>query len=140
MTEIFSALKDAGFTPGSYGIFGIALMIAAWMAKEWRETRRLSLDDRNARREGYAKQVENLQDENRDLREDQRKLRDEYENYRKLCHNETDSLRALIVELQGDIAGYKRRLDMQAGELRDTKSKADVAYEAVRPLIGKVGQ
>lgn len=132
MIEFFASLKDAGFTPGSYGIFGIALMIAAWMAKEYRETRKLSLDDRNARREGYAKQVENLQDENRDLREDQRKLRDEYENYRKLCHSETDSLRNLVIGLQGEIAGYKRRLDMQAGELMDVKSKAETAYDAVK--------
>lgn len=111
MNELFEALKVAGFTPGSYGIWTGVFMFAAWLAREWRETRKLSADDRLARREGYAKQVEMLAAENRRLLEDQAKLRKEYDDYRHLCQMETDSLRDMLIAVQGELAGYKRRVD-----------------------------
>lgn len=109
MSEFIPLLKD--FTPGAYGVWTGVLMLAAWFAKEWRETRKLSAEDRQARREGYAAQLENLQQENRSLYEDQRKLRKEYDDYRHFCQMETDNLREMLIAVQGELAGYKRRVD-----------------------------
>lgn len=109
MSDLIPLLKD--FTPGAYGVWTGVLMLAAWFAKEWRETRKLSAEDRQARREGYAAQLENLQQENRSLYEDQRKLRKEYDDYRHFCQMETDSLREMLIAVQGELAGYKRRVD-----------------------------
>lgn len=99
-----------GFTPGAYGIWSGVLMFAAWWLREWRETRKLSVDDRNARREGYAKQVSLLSAENRSLMADQRALREEYDHYRRTCHEETDQLRQQVVALEGEVAGLLRKL------------------------------
>lgn len=109
------------FTPGAYGIWTGVLMFAAWFLKEWRETRKLSADDRLARREGYAKQVESLQKENRALGADLAKLRKEYDDYRHLCQSETDALRQNIIRLEGELSGYKRRVDMQGMEIAKIK-------------------
>lgn len=98
------------FTPGTTGIWTGVLMLAGWMVKEWRETRKLSLEDRLARREGYAKQVEMLTKENRELGIDLRKLRAEYDNYRILCHKENDQLRGMIIEQDDEIEGLKRKV------------------------------
>lgn len=112
----------AEFTPGAYGIWSGVLMFAAWWLREWRETRKLSADDRLARREGYAKQVELLTAENRSLMSDQRSLREEYDKYRSMCHAETDQLRDQVVLLENRIAGLMRKL-------------ADVAVRAARGEI-----
>lgn len=93
------------------GVWTGVLMFAGWMLKEWRETRKLSLDDRLARRDGYAKQVEMLMAENRKLGEDMSKLREEYDQYRQLCHRETDQLRGMVMNLENEVAGYKRKRD-----------------------------
>lgn len=98
-------------TPGGVGIWTGVLMLAGWFAREWRETRKLSAEDRQARREGYAKQVEMLAAENRKLLEDQSKLRREYDDYRHICQLETDNLREMLIGVQGELAGYKRRVD-----------------------------
>jgi hypothetical protein len=98
-------------TPGSVGIWVGVLMFGAWMLKEWRETRKLSAADRLARREGYQKQVELLTAENRSLGGDLRDLRKEYNEYRQLCHAETDQLRGQIIRLESDLAGIKRQRD-----------------------------
>lgn len=103
-----------GFTPGAYGIWTLVLMLAGWLTKEWRESRKLSYDDRQAKREGYAKQVENLQGENRALQSDLSTLRREHDDYRHLCQAETDALRKHIMWLEGELAGFKRRLDAQS--------------------------
>ena len=90
-----------------------------WFTREYRETRKLSDADKLARREGYAKQVELLTVENRGLMDDQRKLREEYDQYRRICHAETDQLRDQVVSLENKIAGIMRKL-------------ADVAVRAAR--------
>lgn len=100
----------AEFTPGATGVWTGVLMFAAWWLREWRETRKLSADDRLARREGYAKQVEYLTSENRNLMDDQRKLREEYDRYRSMCHEETDQLREQVVRLENRVAGLMRKL------------------------------
>ena len=111
----------AEFTPGAYGIWGIFVLVAGFIGKEWRETRKLSLEDRLARRDGYAKQVENLQKENRDLRTEMIASEARHEEYRRLCHAETDALRQNIIRLEGEVAGFKRRIDHQGIELARIK-------------------
>lgn len=111
------------FTPGAYGIWTGVLMFAAWFLKEWRETRKLSADDRLARREGYAKQVEQLSYENRALRGDLRDIRKEYDEHRKQCHEETDQLRQMIITSQNEVQGYKRKVDTLSIELAKLKGQ-----------------
>lgn len=107
------------FTPGAAGVWTGVIMFAGWLMREWRETRKLSAEDRQARREGYAKQVELLTTENRGLMADQRALREEYDRYRTLCHAETDQLRDQVVALENRISGLLRKV-------------ADVAVRAAR--------
>lgn len=116
------------FTPGAAGIWtGVALMVA-YMMREWRETRKLSADDRLARREGYAAQVESLSRENRSLRQEIHDVREDYENYRRLCHAETDQLRRDIVDLENLVAGLQRQLSM---------ASVSVARQFGRGVLGK---
>jgi septal ring factor EnvC (AmiA/AmiB activator) len=103
------------FTPGAAGIWTLVVMFAAYLLREWRETRKLSFEDRLARREGYAKQVEDLTLENRKLREDVTRAWHEHEEYRRLCHTETDQLRSEIQSLSNEVAGFKRAI--AAGEI-----------------------
>lgn len=111
----------AEFTPGAAGIWTMVLMLAAYGLREWRETRKLSLEDRIARREGYAKQVENLQQENRALRKDIAKMHVDHEAYRQLCHHENDQLRSMLRDLQDELEGLKRRVAQDALELARLK-------------------
>jgi|SRR3569833_301611 len=98
------------FTPGAAGVWTGVAMFAAYILREWRETRKLSYEDRMARREGYARQVQELSDENRALRNDQRLLREEYDHYRRICQAENDQLRTEM-QMQGNrISGMMRKL------------------------------
>lgn len=97
------------WAPQAYGIWTLVLMAFAYFAREWRETRKLSADDRQARREGFTWQVENLQRENRGLQTDLASLRREYDDYRAICHAETDQLRGQVVLLETEVAGMKRQ-------------------------------
>lgn len=110
------------FTPGAAGVWTGVLMFAVYMIREWRETRKMSAEDRLARREGYAKQVESLQGENRQLRSDMAGMEERHENYRRLCHQETDQLRDQVVMLENRLAGLLRKM-------------ADVAIRAARGEI-----
>lgn len=120
MNDLLSVFKE--FTPGAYGIWSGVLMFAAWWLREWRETRKLSAEDRLARRDGYAKQVEMLMGENRGLRSDLAAMEKRHSDYRTLCHQETDQLRDQVVHLENKIAGLMRKL-------------ADVAVRAARGEI-----
>lgn len=114
---IAAVLRD--FTPGAAGIWTLVAMMGLYLIREWRETRKLSAEDRLARRDGYAKQVENLQAENRKLREDIADIEQRHSDYRRLCHAETDQLRDQVVRLEDRISGLLRKL-------------ADVAIRAAR--------
>jgi uncharacterized protein YdcH (DUF465 family) len=114
-------IKNPGWTPGGVGVWFLAMLVVGWMLKEWREYRKLSIEDRNARREGYAQQVEVLLRENREQREDMRKLREEYDHHRKICQAETDQLRDMIVNLEGEVQGLKRRIATDAVEIMRLK-------------------
>lgn len=121
MTDLVSIFRD--FTPGAYGIWSGVMMFAAWWAREWRETRKLSADDRMARREGYAKQVEMLMGENRSLHSDLATLRSEYDRYRDLCHRENDQLRTMVIKLENDLEAVRRNI-------------ADGAIRAIKAVRG----
>jgi predicted nucleic acid-binding Zn-ribbon protein len=101
------------WAPQAYGIWTLVLIAALYFVREWRETRKMSSADRLARREGYAHQVQVLLKENRDLGSDMRELREEYDDYRRLCREETDQLRTQIRLLEDELQGLKRRLDAQ---------------------------
>jgi predicted nucleic acid-binding Zn-ribbon protein len=106
------------WAPQAYGIWTLVLLAIVYLAREWRETRKLSSADRLARREGYAAQVASLQDENRNLRQDIALLRREYDGYRHLCQEENDQLRGTVRELEDKVAGLKRRIDQQGSSTR----------------------
>lgn len=97
------------WTAGATGVWTGVLMLAAYILNQMRLDRKLSADDRIARREGYEKQVQMLTAENRLLGEDQRSLREEYDNYRRLCKLETDQLRAMVMALEREVEGLKRQ-------------------------------
>lgn len=118
------------FTPAAAGVWTGVLMFAAYLMREWRETRKLSADDRMARREGYAKQLENLQGENRALAEDSRRLREEYDGYRAFCQKENDNLRNQVIDLQFEVAGVKRQLAVQAIQLYQRTTPHAIEGEA----------
>lgn len=120
MVEIAKMFAD--FTPGAAGIWTLVAMMGLYLIREWRETRKLSADDRLARREGYAKQVENLQGENRKLRSDLADVETRHADYRRLCHAETDQLRDQVVNLENRMSGLLRKL-------------ADIAVRAARGEI-----
>ena len=108
MVEDIRAIM-AAFTPGAVGIWvGVGMMLI-YAIREWRETRKLSAEDRIARRDGYAAQVSALHAENRALAGDMRDLRQEYDHYRELCQRENDQLRAQVIKLEFDLAGLKRK-------------------------------
>lgn len=93
------------------GVIGAALYLTVTSIKEWRLNRALSLDDREARRAGFIKQLDHVNKAHHDLLADFSKLRTEYDQYRHACHAEQDSLRGQIVGLEHELAGFRRRLD-----------------------------
>lgn len=106
MLELSKILAD--FTPGAYGIWTGVLLFMAHMIREWRETRKLSAEDRLARREGYAKQVASLMAENRSLREDLARMEAEHNAHRRSYHEETDALRKKVRVLEDEISEIMR--------------------------------
>lgn len=113
MSEILTILQ--GFTPGAYGIWTGVLMFAGWFLKEWRETRKLTAEDRLARRDGYAKQVESLTAENRALRREMQDTRQQSEDDRRACNQENDALRCSLRRVLDELAGLK--LAIISGEI-----------------------
>lgn len=109
MEQLAQILLAKGWTPGATGIWLIAGMFMIYLLREWRETRKLSAEDRQARREGYARQVETLMKENRDQRAELQQVQAAFDEYRRLCRLETDQLRDEIRGLQDEITGMKRQ-------------------------------
>lgn len=110
MAEIAAKLVGLGWTPGAIGIWLGVLLIIGWFLKEYRETRKLSSNDKQARREGYAKQVEMLMGENRALLGDLQALRKEYDDHRQFCNAETKQLREMLVAVENEQSGISRKL------------------------------
>lgn len=110
-----------GLTITGAGTWTGVSMFAAYLLKEWRETRKLSSEDRLARREGYAKQVANLQVENRDLRADLMASERLHDDYRRLCQMETDQLRSHVRGLEDELAGMKRTLGAYSKHLSESE-------------------
>lgn len=107
----FNIFGVPGFTPTAAAGWTGVVMFATWMTREWRAERKLSLEDRQARREGYAKQVENLQGENRALRSDLMATEKRHTEYRQLCEQETDQLRHELREVRDEMTGIKRQIE-----------------------------
>lgn len=120
ITELLPFMRD-DWTPGAVGIWVLIGMFVIYAIREFRENRKLSASDRQARREGYEKQVQMLMEENRALAGDLTELRSEYDQYRRDCHAENDSLRQMIIRLENDTAGFKRRADALAIEVARLK-------------------
>lgn len=118
-SELAAILRD--FTPGAAGVWTIALMVAGWMLREYRETRKMTAEDRLARRDGYAKQVELLTKENRALAGDLANLRAEYDKYRRICQTETDQLRGMIIDLERAQLGTVRNVAVESIEIARLK-------------------
>lgn len=130
MPDIFASLL-AQTTPSTYGIFVLVVMGAVYFWREWRDDRKLSSSDRLAKREGYAAQVELLMGENRKLLADMETLRIEYDDHRKLCYAETEQLRQMIIALQNEIEGLKRRAGNDALEILRLQQGHLTTYEQV---------
>jgi hypothetical protein len=115
----FEAIFDflSKMTPGGAGIWTGVFMFAAYLIREWRESRKMTTEDRQAKREGFSKQVELLQAENRKLREDLVRNENLHDDYRHACQMETDGLRQQVRGLEDEVTGFKRRLDSQATTL-----------------------
>lgn len=107
MVEFLDLIK--AFTPGAVGVWTGVAMFAIYLLREWRENRKLTAEDRLARRDGYAKQIEMLMHENRALMADQAALRRELEENRKQCDIENGKLRAAIEELQSEVAELRKK-------------------------------
>lgn len=115
-------LKD----PGTIGVWTLVLIGLIYFFREWRESRKLSAEDKLARRDGYAKQVEMLMAENRSLAKDQVELREEYKYYRKACQEETDELRIEIFNLRSSVEEYRRRNGILMALLAQFKPNEDI--------------
>lgn len=117
---LIKVLSD--FTPGAVGIWvGVGWLIIQGVGK-WLENRKLTVEERQANREGFTQEVTNLRSENRSLLDDQRLLRREYDDHRRQCQIETDQLREHIVSLENRMAGMMRKV-------------ADIAVRAARGEI-----
>lgn len=113
MNELVQTLKS--LTPEAWAAWTVAVIIGGYVINQMRLDRKLSADDRLARRDGYATQVSKLTDqvkmlmeENRALLADQAALRREYDDHRKICQMETDQLRRMVVDLESEVAALKR--------------------------------
>lgn len=113
----FAPFLKTNWTPSAVGIWILIFMFCVYALREYRETRKLSSADRQARREGYETQVQLLTGENRALASDLSQLRVEYDQYRRDCHAENDALRNMIIRLENEVAGFKRRADTLSIEI-----------------------
>lgn len=116
MQELLTFMRG-NWSPGAYGIWVLVAMFGIYLLREWRETRKLSSADRQARREGFEHQVDVLMHENRRLGEDLRALRHEYDNYRRQCLEENDQRVAEIRRLENELHGLQRQMRSQAQTL-----------------------
>jgi predicted RNase H-like nuclease (RuvC/YqgF family) len=78
---------------------------------------KLSAEDREALRSGYAAEVSGLRQENRDLRAEMQDDRHDADQRYKLCQQENEQLRKMLVEVRSEIEGLKRRVATDAVEL-----------------------
>lgn len=119
-------LKD--WAPQAYGIWTLVLMAVVYFAREYRETRKLSSEDRQARREGYTRDVENLRIENRSLRGELRDLNADYgdyrrahqaefDEYRRLCRDENEQRLQEVRLLEDKVRGLERKIDAQSAAI-----------------------
>lgn len=121
-------------TPGGWGVW-IAVVYyittnSAKMFNGWVSMRKLSLEEKQANREGFTKQVDalnkqvsSMQGEVDGLRTENRNLRAEYDQHRRVCQVETEQLRNEIIRLEGVLAGMFRKVAAVA--LKVTRGEVD---------------
>ncbi len=118
MSEVLlKMLASSDWTPGGVGIWVLVVMVFGYITREIRANRKLSVEDRDALRAGYATQVQNLMTENRALGADMQSLRANHDAYRKQCQTETDQLRGMVINLENEVEGLKRRAANDAIEI-----------------------
>lgn len=120
MTDGGLIAQISAMSAGAKGIwlFGLILVsgqVLKWAA-EYRAWRKLSFEEKQANREGFTAQVEFL---SRQLREANARLetvlaelaaeRSAHDEYRRLCHAETEALRIRIARLEDDLAAVDRK-------------------------------
>jgi len=126
-------------TVGGVGVWTGVMMFAFYLMREWRETRKLSDADKLARRDGYAKQVETLQKENRELRGDVDKLEKKHTEYREWCEAQHDNDRKMVRALEDKITGLIRTLS--AGQLAALETlPLEIVPTAVKAASDRVGE
>lgn len=126
--ETFIIKTLQAMTPGAWGIWVLVLYFIQDNARQRLADRKLSLEDRQANREGFTKQLASVQGENRELRRElseQREafddfraeahaahaaLQKEYDGHREICFAETQQLRKDVLELENAKAGLERRI------------------------------
>lgn len=124
MNEVAHLIQT--ITPGNWGIILTLLAFGSgWAMTQWKENRKLTTAERLAKREGFTAQVELLLNENRALLNDMHQLRIEYDNHRKLCYHETEQLRGMVIALQNEVEGLKRRATQDALEIAHLKGAKD---------------
>jgi chromosome segregation ATPase len=94
--------------------------VGAFVAKVWNERRsdrKLSIEDREAKRAGFQGQVDELWSENRHLRLDLERIMNECEarldrteQRLRMAHTENDHLREELMKTRDDMLGFKRQL------------------------------
>ena len=110
---LHSVIQD--FTPGAAGIWTLVFGMLGLFAKWHIDNRKLSGDEREARRLGYTTEVAALRTENRELAADMRKLREEYDHYRDECQRENDEMRRDLIKFQIELATLKAALKAPPG-------------------------
>jgi hypothetical protein len=115
-------LKDMG--AGTISGWVLVLIGATFLFREWNATRKLSTEDREARRAGYSKQVADLNAqltlaagqitaisaENRSLRNDLAALENRHTEYRRLCETQHDEQVEQTRRQADEIIGLKRAI------------------------------
>lgn len=128
IVELLPFLKQ--LTPGGVGIWLGVLLFLAWWRREARETRHMSEEEKQARREGFSAQVTLLTTENRALRSDLSALEKKHSDYRSWCEEQHDKDRARATDLQDQITGLNRKLAAMEVGIIDK-----MPAERVTPLI-----
>lgn len=109
VSELITWFGDKA-TPSTLPIWLIAVMVGEWWFRNRRADRKLSNEDRQANREGFAAQVKAVTDENKYLRDAIIASERELVNSRRLCREENDQLRDEVMQIERRVSGLLRKM------------------------------